>query len=254
MTGVKVWTILAVFLVIATCRVQCEEKQDSDLCTPVQISECTKNPKLTQCCVIKLNGGYECCSEVDYFDQWPSLENSHAEPVSVVKSLVKLIGIIIGAAIFFVIVCCVCCFCCPFCMFAKSKRGQVIRRNEDQAPTGQQQPLQMPQPQPQPQQQQQQQAPGYPPQNLGYPPQNQGYPPQNPGYPPQNPGYPPQNQGYPPQNPGYPPPQQSYPPQAGAGCYPENPPPYSGPQTSEAPPLQTKASYDQQPAYNPGAP
>jgi hypothetical protein len=227
MTGVNVWTILAVLLVIATCRVQCEEKQDSDLCFPVEISECAaKNPKLAQCCV-KLDGN-ECCSEEDYFDQWPSLENSHAEPVSIVKSLVKLIGILIGAAIFVVIVCCVCCFCCPaICMFAKS--GQVIRSND---PAYQDQ-------------QQQQQAPGYTPQNQGTPSQNQVYPPQNQGYPPQNPGYPPQ-QVYPP-NPGYPL-------QAGAGCYPENPPPYSGPQTSEAPPLQTKASYHQQAAYNPSAP
>jgi hypothetical protein len=111
MTGVKVWTILAVFLVIATCQVQCEEKQDSDLCTPVKISECTKNPKLTQCCVVKLNGGggsgYECCSEVDYFDQWPSMEKSNAEPLNITS-----IGIICGVVIVIVIVCCVCmCIC-----------------------------------------------------------------------------------------------------------------------------------------------
>jgi hypothetical protein len=88
MMGVKVWTILAVFLVIATCRVVWgEEKQDSDLCTAVKISECKKNPKLTQCCVVKLNGGggggYECCSEEDYFDQWPKQDSDLCTPVKI---------------------------------------------------------------------------------------------------------------------------------------------------------------------------
>jgi hypothetical protein len=115
MTGVKVWTILAVFLIIATCQVQCEEKQDSDLCTPVKISECTKNPKLTQCCVVKLNGGgsgYKCCSEEDYFDQWPAMEKSNAQPRYELRRTPTLyisIGAPLGVVIFAIVCYCLCC-------------------------------------------------------------------------------------------------------------------------------------------------
>ena len=60
-------------------------------------------------------------------------------------------------------------------------------------------------------------------------------------------GYPPQQIGYSSQSAAYP----AVPP------YPDNPPPYPGPpleqaQTQQnAPPLQTKDSYDRQPAFNP---
>ena len=48
-----------------------------------------------------------------------------------VFSLAKLVGIVIGAAIFVVVVCVVCCCCCPFCILAKKRqRGEIIQTSE----------------------------------------------------------------------------------------------------------------------------
>ena len=58
------------------------------------------------------------------------------------KGLFKIIGIIIGAALFVTGVCCVCCFCCPFCLCAKHRKGTVLRSGAEQVPPGQPQPQQ----------------------------------------------------------------------------------------------------------------
>ena len=83
--------------------------------------------------------------------QFPKLSDSHAEPRSVVRGLLKIIGIIIGAALFVTGVCIVCCCCCPFCLCAKHRKGTVLRQGAEQIPPdqSQQQPLsQQPQAQP----------------------------------------------------------------------------------------------------------
>ena len=83
-------------------------------------------------------------SQLYFFFQFPKLENSHAEPRSIVKGLFKIIGIIIGAALFVTGVCCVCCFCCPFCLCAKHRKGTVLRSGAEQIPPEQPQPQQQP--------------------------------------------------------------------------------------------------------------
>jgi len=178
--------------------------------------DCPKNiefecqQKDLYCCA---KTGNQCCSEEDYFDQFPKLENSHAEPRSIVKGLFKIIGIIIGAALFVTGVCCVCCFCCPFCLCAKHRKGTVLRSGAEQIPPEQPQPQQQP---------------------LYHQPPVQPPPPQG-GYPQQQPGYQPVAT-YPDNPPPYPgPPLEN---QAVA-------PPFAA-----APPL-TKSDYDRQPAYNP---
>lgn len=195
---------------------------------PDDIAEnCLKLDKSRFCCGTK---GNICCSEDEYYSQFPKFEDAKAEPRGVLKGIAKLIGFIVGAIIFVVVVCCVCCLCCPFCLFSKHRNGRVIRRNE-QAQNQEQQGLQQQQQQ-QPQQMVQT-VPIQPNPPTGYPPQ-QAYP--NQGYPPApQPGY------------GYPQPGQS-----NVMPYPDNPPPYPGPPLTQAPPLQTKdASYEQQPAFNP---
>ncbi len=256
-------TVLAVILAMLLNSIQlgsCSETgKDSDLCSTKEEEICKANKDgNTYCCQLSKSSNViseitetismaKCCSEFEFYGQFPSLDSAKAEPRyvfcnisccfnsdfhvkldcrSIVRGLAKLIGYIVGAAVLVIIVCCVCCFCCPFCLLSKHKRGRVIRRNEDVL---------------------QDQQPSQPPP----PPNAQQYAPVNPGYPPQQdaagPYPPPQAQGYP-----------GYPPQTAGGAiggYPEQPPPYPGPPLAEAPPLQTKANpYDQQPAYNPSAP
>ena len=86
-----------------------ETKIDEDDCPKTQIESC--NAKKLMCCA-KL--GNICCTENEYFDQFPSLNEAKAEPRGIVRGLMKIIGIMVGVAIFVVVVCCVCCFCCPF--------------------------------------------------------------------------------------------------------------------------------------------
>jgi len=145
--------------------------------------ECPKKTELEcqkvnlYCCVTPSIKG-QCCTEKEYFDQFPKLSDSHAEPRSVVRGLLKIIGIIIGAALFVTGVCIVCCCCCPFCLCAKHRKGTVLRQGAEQIPPdqSQQQPLSQ-QPQAQPQFQ------------GGYPQQQPGYQPVSP-YPDNPPPYP----------------------------------------------------------------
>ena len=65
-----------------------------------------------------------------------------------VRGLFKIIGIIIGVALFVAGLCCVCCFCCPFCLCAKHNKGTVLRQGAEQIPP--EQPQQQPLPQVQP--------------------------------------------------------------------------------------------------------
>ena len=178
---------LTIFLLISIqILISASEDLDTDFCPKQDIESCAE--KDLKCCAISQNN--ECCNENEYWSQWPSLETSEAQPRSIVKGIMKLVGIIVGTAIFVVIVCCVCCFCCPFCLFAKSRQGRVLR--EGPAQTVPQQPLQ--------------------PQQPAYPPPNSQYPPQG-AYPPPNPQYPPQGMPYPDNPPPYPgPPMEQAPP------------------------------------------
>jgi len=133
---------------------------------------------------------YQCCTEEEYFDQFPKLSDSHAEPRSIVRGLFKIIAIIVGTAIFVAAVCCICCFCCPFCLCAKHRKGTIIRRGADQQqqqPGQQQQQLGQPQ---QPLYPQQQATGGYPQHQPGYQPVGSypDNPPPYPGPPLDNPG------------------------------------------------------------------
>lgn len=134
----------------------------------------------------------------------------------IMNNLPRIIGILFGILVLFLLALVVCCCCCPFCMLAKRRnRGHVTRGGAEvtvTVPQAAAQPLQ-PQGQPQPYMQPQ----GYPPQP--YP--AQPYPAQP--YPPQ-PGYPGQ-QPYPAGAPGPMP----------APGYPDQPPPYQ----------------EKQPAFNP---
>jgi hypothetical protein len=106
---------------------------------PNDIAEnCLKLAK-SKCCGTK---GNICCSEDEYYNQFPKFEDAKAEPRGMLKGIAKLIGFIVGAIIFVVVVCCVCCFCCPFCLFSKHRNGRVIRRNDEQAQNQEQQGLQ----------------------------------------------------------------------------------------------------------------
>ena len=96
--------------------------EDPDLCSKEEIDVC--KTKDLQCCVSKNN---QCCNDDEYFDQWPSLEMSDAQPKNIIKAGMKMFGMILGAAVFVILVCCVCCFCCPFCLFSKSREGRVYR-------------------------------------------------------------------------------------------------------------------------------
>lgn len=182
---------------------------DSDEDCP-QKAEVECQEKNLYCCV---KSGNQCCSEQEYFDQFPKLSDSHAEPKSIVRGLFKIIGIIIGTALFVAGVCCVCCFCCPFCLCAKHRKGAVIRRGAEHIP-----PEQPQQPQQQPLTQQPQVQP---------PPQQGGYPQQQPGYQPVA--------TYPDNPPPYP------------------GPPLENPSAVAAAPPLTKSDYDRQPAYNPNS-
>ena len=75
--------------------------------------------------------------------QFPKLSDAQAEPRGVVRGLLKIIGIIIGVALFVTGVCIVCCCCYPFCLCAKHRKGTVIRQGAEQIPPqqSQQQPL-----------------------------------------------------------------------------------------------------------------
>ena len=188
-------------------------EDDPDLCSEQEIDVC--KTKDLQCCAISKD--HQCCNDYDYFDQWPSMEtDTDAQPRSVGRAVMKMVGFIIGAAVFTILICCVCCFCCPFCLFSKSRSGRVYRQGPAAEPNA---------------------GAGQPLQAQPLPPQ-QGYP-SNPGYPQQQ-----QAQAYPPPPPQYP--QQSMP-------YPDDPPPYPGPPLDQAPPLQPKGEYNRQPAYNPNA-
>ena len=179
-----------------------DNPEDPDFCTQPQIDVCKS--KDLQCCALSKNN--QCCNEDEYFSQWPSMEaDAEAQPRGIVKGVMKLVGIIVGAVIFVILVCCVCCFCCPFCLFSNRQNGRVYRQGPATAEAGQQQPLQP--------------QPGYP-SNPGYPPQQaQAYPP-----PPANPQYPPQGMPYPDAPPPYPgPPLEQAPPLQSKGEYDRQP-------------------------------
>merc|ERR1711981_671439 len=173
----KLLYCLVIFSVIFISKTYAEKIEEGDC--PSEIAEKCSD----YCCGLK---GNVCCNEKEYYEQFPSLEDSKAEPRSLFKAIGKLIAFVVGAVIFVIVVCCVCCFCCPFCLFSKHRNGRVIRRN-DQAQNQEQQGLQQQQQQPQ---QIIQTVPMHPNPPTGYPPQqaypNQAYPPApQPGY-----GYP----------------------------------------------------------------
>ena len=136
-------------------------------CDATSELSCLKNSdKAVTFCCSSLDGS-KCCSEAEYFSQFPSLNSVKAEPHGLVKGAVKIALISVGVVVAALIICCVCCICCPFCLCHKTRRGRVLRRNDEQVA---QQPLQAPivlaQPQqPRPYPVQQPQAPitsGYP--------------------------------------------------------------------------------------------
>jgi len=115
-----------------------------------------------------------------------------------VEAIGKIIGAVIGAIAFMLVLCVVCCCCCPFCLLAKRRqRGNVLGSGTAMTVTVQQPG--------QPQSAYPQQPQQYPQQPQQYPQQPQQYP-QQPQYPPQpQPGYPGAPQpGYPQPSPGYP--------------------------------------------------
>ena len=206
--------VLLSFLISLALTASVDLDQDNEDCTVQNVEKCKAIG--LYCCASK---GQECCDELDFFDQFPSLEDSKAEPRSIVRGLLKIIGIMIGVAIFVAVVCCLCCCCCC----SKHKRG-VIYKPGDQQELPQQQ---------QPQAQHPAQMPGFqPPPPSGYPAQGQ------PGYPPAPGGYPPAPADY-------------------QAPYMENPPPYPGPPLENPSSLNTglpskeDSSYQRQPAFNP---
>ena len=98
---------------------------------PDEVAEnCKKNIDKSKCCGTK---GNICCSEEEYYSQFPNYRDVQAEPQIVISSKEFLL-IVATIIVPLFVVCCICCFRCPFCLLAKHRNGRVIRQNDQAQP------------------------------------------------------------------------------------------------------------------------
>ena len=98
---------------------------------PDEVAEnCKKFIDKSKCCGTKRN---ICCSEEEYYSQFPNFGDAQAEPQIVITSKEFLL-IVATIIVPLFVVCCICCFRCPFCLLAKHRNGRVIRQNDEAQP------------------------------------------------------------------------------------------------------------------------
>ena len=84
----KLLYCMVIFSVIFISKTYAEKIEEGDC--PSEIAEkCSE-----YCCGLK---GNVCCNEKEYYEQFPSLEDSKAEPRSLFKAIGKLIAFVVGA-------------------------------------------------------------------------------------------------------------------------------------------------------------
>ena len=95
-----------------------DSTENHENCTKMEISQCESQNLF--CCFIRQNSS--CCSEKDYFNQFPKLSNAQSEARITPFDLMGFLEIVSFMGMTLLIVCCLLCSCCPNC--AKHRRGE----------------------------------------------------------------------------------------------------------------------------------
>ena len=99
-----------------------DSTENHENCTKMEISQCESQNLF--CCFIRQNSS--CCSEKDYFNQFPKLSNAQSEARITPFDLMGFLEIVSFMGMTLLIVCCLLCSCCPNC--AKHRRGDARHR------------------------------------------------------------------------------------------------------------------------------